>query len=399
MNTDPYIRNLLKKHALNTCTKAEKEILVSFFNNQSEFSTYDMPSVEEINNLSVNELSEIDEKASFRIYENIRGGYDKKRKSLVSQSKKKRFIIKSLSIAALFISFIAVGVLYQNNYFSNTLNLDQELVPKTSITLQLDNGAIKIIDTKESQELVNEEGNVVGKQVKSSIAYSNALKTNELTYNILSIPYGKTFQLLLSDGTKVYLNAGTSIKYPIKFLEGYSREVFLEGEAYFDVATDKEHLFVVNNNGLNVEVYGTKFNVSTYPEDTITDVVLVEGSVSMYKTDDITELNKSDKVLLIPGMKGSFNKKDKQIDTKPVITSIYTSWIHGELVFRDMTFENILKKLERHYNVSITINDKVLANEIFNASFKDVPIQRVLEYLNMTYNIDFVIDNNHITIQ
>lgn len=398
MNTDSYIRNLLKKHALNTCTKEEKEILVSLFKGQGAFSTENMPSVEEINELFVNGLSEIDEKASLVIYENIIGR-NKNIKRLVPQNRKKRVINKSLRVAAVFISFIALGGLYHNNYFSNVSGQNQEVLPSTSITLQLDNGEIKVIDTKESQELVNEEGSIVGKQVKNSIAYLNTVETNELTYNTLKIPYGKTFELLLSDGTKVHLNAGTSIKYPIKFLKGHHREVFLEGEAYFDVAKDKQHLFVVNNSGVNVEVYGTKFNVSTYPEDIITDVVLVEGSVSMYKTNSNSELQESHKVLLTPGVKGSFNKKNKQIKTKPVIASIYTSWIYGELVFRDMTFQNILKKLERHYNVGITINNEELANETFNASFGKVSIQKVLEYLRTTYHIDFTINNNHITIQ
>ncbi|GAA3563379.1 FecR family protein [Snuella lapsa] len=398
MIKDSHIRYLLKKHALNTCSREEKEVLIDFFKNNSVLDIESIPSVEEINELLDEGFQEIDEDASLHIYQEIIG-YDKHKKEGNFSKKSKRSVKRLLKVAAVFTGLMVLGVLYRNNYLSNKQSFGQEDIQQSKITLQLDNGEVKVIDTEEVQDLIDVKGSVVGKQVKNSITYSKDIKVETLTYNTLNIPYGQTFELLLSDGTVVFLNAGTSIKYPVKFLEGHSREVFLEGEAYFDVAKDKDHLFVVNNKGVNVEVYGTKFNVSTYPEDQNTDVVLVEGSVSMYKADSISNPQESEKVMLVPGVKGSFNKTDKTIETEPVITSIYTSWIHGELVFRDMTFENILKKMERRYNVAITIKNNALAKEIFNASFTDVPIERVLEYLKVTYDINYKINNNLVTIQ
>ncbi|MBJ6366671.1 FecR family protein [Snuella sedimenti] len=398
MIKDPHIRHLLKKHALNTCTREEKEILINFFKNNDTLDIGSIPSVEEINEFLEEDPHKIDEEPSLRIYEKIIG-YDKNIKREKTLKKSNSSVKRFLKVAAVFTGLMVLGVLYKNNYLSNKSSFDQEDVQQTNITLQLDNGEIKVIDTEGVQDLTDVKGSVVGKQVKNSITYSKDTEVETLSYNTLNIPYGQTFELLLSDGTVAHLNAGTSIKYPVKFLEGHSREVFLEGEAYFDVAKDKEHLFVVNNKGVNVEVYGTKFNVSTYPEDENTDVVLVEGSVSMYKTDSISNPQESTKVMLVPGVKGSFNKTNETIETKQVVTSIYTSWVHGELVFRDMTFANILKKMERRYNVSITINNDALAQEIFNASFRNEPLEKVLEYLKLTYDINYTIKDNHITIQ
>ncbi|WP_242202767.1 FecR family protein [Aestuariivivens insulae] len=392
MIKDPHIRNLLKKHALNTCSKEEREELVNFFKTQGVKDIDSIPDVEEINELMGEDDFEMEEEASFHIYKDIIA-------HTKDQNNGSGAVKRFLRVAAIFVGFILVGTLYKMSHNSSNLEVDIEHIRQDKVTLQLENGEVKVIDINLTQDLTNEKGSIVGKQVRNSIAYSNKVEIETLTYNTLNIPYGQTFELLLSDGTVVHLNAGTSIKYPVKFLKGYSRDVFLEGEAYFDVAKDKKHRFVVNNKGVNVEVYGTKFNVSTYPEDEVTDVVLVEGSVSMYKTGEQVDSQEQAKVMLKPGIKGSFNKKDKAIETKPVITSIYTSWIHGELVFRDMTFENILKKLERRYNVSITIENKVFAQEVFNASFKDVPIEKVLEYLKITYNIDYTINNNYITIK
>lgn len=172
--------------------------------------------------------------------------------------------------------------------------------------------------------------------------------------------------------------------------------VYLNGEAFFDVAKDKAHPFIVNADNLNVRVLGTHFNVSNYPEDSHTDVVLVEGSVGMYSKGQNFDPEKN--VVLKPGFKGSFNKASFAINTKEVTTGIYTAWIRGELVFRDMTFKNICKKLERHYNISIENNDAALANEKFNASFKDESIENIMSYFNEIHAMKYTINNNKVTI-
>lgn len=301
---------------------------------------------------------------------------------------------KVAAAAAVFIGLITTGSFYVQNITSST----SYVIPENTITLELENGDIKIINEDGKVEVLDTEGKVVGKQDGGSLKYVDSNSKKELAYNTLAVPYGKTFELQLSDGTTVHLNAGSSIKYPVQFIEGLERQVFITGEAYLDVAKDPEHPFIVNANKLNVRVLGTQFNISAYPEDETTEVVLVEGSVSLYTETDRYDTEKN--TLLEPGFKGSFNREKNNIITGKVITSIYTSWINGELVFRNMTFENILKKLERHYNVTIVNNNEVLSQKEFNANFGNEPIENILEELKINYAIDYeIIGNEKIMIK
>ncbi len=155
----------------------------------------------------------------------------------------------------------------------------------------------------------------------------------------MKVPYGKRFNILFSDGSKVSLNSGSILRYPVKFLSNQKREVFLQGEAYFDVAEDKSNLFVVNSEGINVEVYGTKFMVKNYSEDFNSDIVLVSGSVAIKNNEN------EESTLLKPGFKGSVDKTTLKITESKINTKVYTSWIEGEVVFRKESFSQILKKL------------------------------------------------------
>ena len=312
----------------------------------------------------------------------------------ITKSNKKVKTLKLFRVfkyASIVVVFLGLGYLYQNGYFSKN---EPFSIPNEQITLQLENGTIKVINEDGTSQVLDAKGNIIGTQSGTQLVYSNTTEDEKLTYNTLNVPYGKRFEILLSDGTKVHLNAGTSLKYPVKFLKGQNREVFLKGEAFFNVSKDTKHPFIVNADALNVQVLGTQFNISSYPEDIETDVVLVEGSVNLY-----TEEASNNHVLLKPGFKGSYLKNNTgNITTNPVITSIYTSWIDGELVFRNITFENIMKKMERHYNVDIQNNHTELANEKFNASFRNEPIEKILEYFKITYNINYTINNNKILI-
>ena len=191
----------------------------------------------------------------------------------------------------------------------------------------------------------------------------------------------------------MHLNSGSTLKYPLSFDKNKARQVFLKGEAFFDVAERKNQIFSVNTDLINVEVYGTRFNFKNYPEDSSSDIVLVEGSVGLYS-------NYSNKITrLKPGVKGSFNKSDYSITQDQINTSIYTSWINGQVVFRNESFENILIKLERIYNVEI-INNSNRFNETFNAKIdiEKESINEVLSYFNKIYNIEYKTHKNKIII-
>ncbi|MEL7271375.1 MAG: FecR domain-containing protein [Bacteroidota bacterium] len=303
-------------------------------------------------------------------------------------------VFKVLKYAAVILFFLGIGYFYKDDFF-NRQGQDLVFPSENDITLELENGSMKIISEDGTTEIRNKQGHVVGTQKGNRLFYNNTEdKTQVLEYNQLTVPYGKRFELELSDGTIAHLNAGSSLKYPIHFLERKERKVFLVGEAFLEVAKDIERPFLVNANDLDVRVLGTQFNVSAYPEDKTTDVVLVEGSVALS-----SKQMREESILLEPGFKGSLNKEGKSITTKPVITKIYTSWMKGELVFRDVTFENILKKLERHYNVKITNRNLEFSEKRFNANFGDEPIEKVLEYFKQTYGIGYTISEVEIIIE
>lgn len=300
---------------------------------------------------------------------------------------------KYASAAAVFIAVLTIGYFYQQGAF-HTADENMLVPTNASITLQLEDGTIQVIDPNATKDVRDIDGNLVASQAQSQLDYSETNAMEELVYNTLKVPYGKRFDVVLSDGTIIYLNSGTELKYPVSFLSEGNREVFVEGEAYFDVTSDKARPFIVNAEALNVEVLGTEFNVLAYPEDGFTDVVLVEGSVGMY--DDVSADETA--TILSPGFKGVYNKTAQSIATEKVNTSVYTAWRNGELVFRQMPLDNILKKLERHYNITIVNNNKALGQEVFNASFKDQSIEKVLGYLNSLYGIEYKIENNRIII-
>lgn len=307
-----------------------------------------------------------------------------------------RRLLSVMKYAAIAIFFIGVGIIWQQGVFDKTQNA--VIVPRTdAITLELENGDIEIITESGTTHVQNSNGKVVGVRQGNKLVYDKSGDL-ELVYNTLTVPNGKQFSIVLSDGSNVHLNSGSSIKYPINFIKGQKRQVFLTGEAFFDVAHDQVHAFVVNAQDLDIHVYGTKFNVSNYPEDRDTEVVLVEGSVGLRESN--LEIADNAEVYLKPGYMGIYNRSDNNISQEEVNTSIYTSWMNGNLVFRNISFENIIQKLQRHYNVVIINDNEKLAHETFNATIetKHETIEQVFNYFNKVYQIEYKIIENKIII-
>jgi transmembrane sensor len=390
MNENSEIQKLLHKFILNQCTAEETDKVVAYYKKNKR--TSDFPTVDDIKSLS-DEIPEMDAATAEKIFSNVLASAKE-----IEQTKivtKRKPFRKYRAIAASIVVLIGIGISYQRNFFSP--EKDVIITNSNEITLQLENGAIQVISTNKKSEIEDANGNIIGNQNGNKIVYDTETTIEKIVYNIIKIPYGKRFELQLSDGTIVHLNSGTTLKYPIKFIAGENRQVFLDGEAFFDVAKDKTHPFIVNADNLNIRVLGTHFNVSNYPEDKLTDVVLVEGSVGLYTANE--KFNAEKNILLKPGFKGSFSKTDNQIKTKAVVTDAYTAWTKGGLTFREMTFKDISKKLERHYNVTIINQNEKLSNEKFNASFGDEPISKVLSYFNEIHGINYTLKNNEVLIK
>ncbi len=318
----------------------------------------------------------------------------------VFRCRKARSLMK---YAAVGLVFLALGYFVQRNQMK--CNSPGKLVPKEeTITITLDNGTIEALDPLANRTVKDAHGNIIGNQDRSKLTYREAVapiaKGNvpqKLVYNTLKVPYGKRFDVVLSDGTHVFLNSGSSLRYPVKFLKGLDRTVFLTGEAYFDVSKDKEHPFTVHADELDIEVLGTKFNVSHYPEDGNINTVLVEGLVELHKKGK--EEESAGGTLLNPGFKAEWRKAGNDIAIEKIDTDIYTAWVQGKLVFRNTPFRQIRRALERRYNVTIKNKNRDLDEQVFDATFDIETIEEVLESFNKSYAIEYRIEDNEVIIQ
>ncbi len=278
-----------------------------------------------------------------------------------------------LKYAAIFIGVVSLGIALKL-----TLQHKEQPLPENTITLHTGD-AVKTIQEGEKQSIVLASGEVVAVQEGNTLRYDPG-NVDHPVFNELHVPYGKVFTLVLSDGTEIQLNSGTHIKYPVKFPTKGNREVTMTGEAYFKVSKNKEHPFIVNSEQVAVQVLGTEFNVTSYKEQSTINTVLVEGSVSLSHESD-----PESKTLLEPGNKGSWDKTQETMSVEKVDTLLYTSWLNGEIVFRDTPFSELLTKLERAYNVRIVNKNIGLEEKAFNARYniKVESIEDVLEALKI----------------
>ncbi len=173
------------------------------------------------------------------------------------------------------------------------------------------------------------------------------------TMNTLVIPYGSRSSIILADGTKVWLNAGSRLIYPSRFVDK-TREVFLSGEAFFDVEKNEKQPFVVKTTDVLVEALGTRFNVTAYPEEPIVQTVLEDGSVAVKSAG----AGKDEKGLILhPGTMGYFDKKTLETRAVHVDVDEYILWTQGLFYFSDTDLNRITKKLERYFNIQFRYED------------------------------------------
>ncbi len=203
-------------------------------------------------------------------------------------------------------------------------------------------------------------------------------------YNTAETPLGMRSSLTLPDGTKVWLNAGSKLSYPVLF-DDKVREVKLSGEAYFEVKKDKKWPFLVNSGNMNLVVLGTTFNCNAYPENNEIQTVLVEGQVSV--------MNQSATVLeeLQPGELAVFAKNSQQITKSKTDLQKYIAWKSGKLMFRDDRMNLVVEKLQRWYNIDIEIKDKEISDYIYTATFIDESLDQVLKMLALSAPISYTI--------
>lgn len=216
------------------------------------------------------------------------------------------------------------------------------------------------------------------------------LKTEEAkapVYVETKSPSGSTTRLSLSDGTVVELNASSSISYPLYF-QGSSRLVSITGEAYFEVAKDAKHPFIVEANGMKIQVLGTHFNVKSYEDDNKQVTTLMEGAIRV----EIDRGNHSpDKpIVLTPNQQIIFDKNTNEISVHRVDADLYASWKDGQCFFENEKLTDIAKILERHFGVHIAVTSPRLGNQLFSGFFtRKEGLLHILNSFKKNRNLDY----------
>lgn len=259
------------------------------------------------------------------------------------------------------------------------------------ITLQTHTGKKEVLLENSTKRIENSTGGLVAKQNDKEIVYYKQKETPKIAYNTITVPYSKTFKVSLSDGSVIYLNAGSSLTYPEQFKPNSNRVVVLEGEAMFEVAKDPNSPFIVQANQVDIEVLGTTFNVSSYLEDGFTSCVLVEGAVRLSAKD-----HPENSLVLTPNEKSVWQFSEKTFSKELVNTKYYTSWVNGELVFRNTPFAVISKKIERYYDVKFINNNTFLAKQTFTGTIKikESKVEDILELFKIDTKFEYQRRNN-----
>lgn len=213
----------------------------------------------------------------------------------------------------------------------------------------------------------------------------------EEIFNTLVIPVGGLYELELSDGTRVWLNSVSQLRYPVQFT-GKERKVYLSGEAYFDVKTDSLRPFVVESEGMDVRVYGTEFNVTAYQDEKLR-TTLVQGKVGI-KVDGEKEL------LLRPGQMAEYDAQTKHLEVQEVNTYLYTAWIEGTFAFKDETIEEIMGRLSRWYDLNVFYANEGVKKQLYDGIIPQVKdFEDVLRMIEGTATIHFEIKGNTVIVR
>jgi len=331
--------------------------------------------------------------SEYEIFEKIEAFYTLHHKT------KQTFRFKRLfQYAALVVLVLAIGAAIPTFYFTRETYQYTEIVSSSSgkneARLILSGGEEIVLKDKQSDLQFNAAGNQIKIDKDSIFNYKRKSTDNAMAQVI--IPYGKRSSLLLSDGTKVWLNAGSKLTFPQKF-SGKNRKVFLKGEAYFDVFKNKDIPFIVSSDNMNVTVHGTAFNIRNNELESELEVVLVEGSVSM-KDNNMKVSNKE--VQLMPNQKAVFDKTSSKTSVEfDVDVARYTSWKEGLLEFDRESILNVFKRLSRYYNVSFVTETSIELNKKISGKLdlKD-SLEDVMKVISDVAPISFWIDQNKVIV-
>ena len=323
-------------------------------------------------------------------------------KNQIRSSVRKFYLRRHLVQWSVAASIVLAAILTSIGYFRISSDTDivhfaqtiSDIKAENSTRIILQNGEEVRIEKKLSQIKYDVKGENI--LIDSSQRIVQKTDNTNAAFNTVIVPYGKRSQITLSEGTIIWLNSGSKLIYPVIFAKN-QREVYIEGEAVFDVTHMNDKPFVVSTKDFDIKVLGTVFNVSAYTDDNNSSAVLAQGKIELVYTG--ASILSKEKLEISPGSMAVFDHKLRTFEKTQVNPQMFLSWRDGYLTLNREKLENILKKLSRYYNVEMVITDNRLKNETFSGflDLKNSP-EEVLSVINETTPLTYSIDHEKIFI-
>lgn len=383
MGEDQHIRQLFKKYIEGQCTRKEVEQLLSYFGNcgddseMMELISGEMHRDDKIEDAGI--LNSITQTAGQKIFART------KHRSLHLST------FAKVSIAAALLIGLAIFLILSSRVSRNVKKFSDGdisvLAGTDKAVLSLSDGRRIPLGKNAALTLAEENGTKITQEKDGKIIYqgSSGQVEKNLT-NELEVPKGGQFSVTLSDGTKVWLNAGSTLKYPVNFAVRGNRTVQLTGEAYFEVAKDSSRPFVVNTQRQRIEVLGTHFNINSYSEEPKSITTLAEGSVRVRPLSGAMS-----SFVLKPGESAITDTKSTQVGKADMQTAM--AWRKGMIYFRDAPLTEIMRQVSRWYNIEIDYNAKVPDRSFTGGIYRNADLSELLKIL-MLNDIHFTLTEN-----
>ncbi|MCZ4695952.1 FecR family protein [Ancylomarina euxinus] len=388
------LAELLAKEIANKLTEDEKEQLNLFLSDESQAHLIASARKSMVDQAKLNRYKAFDVEAARQKIE-WKINFRKKNRRIRLMNFVRYAAIISLPIAL-------AGWLIYTSVFVNGPQIAQapiEIKPGGSkAMLYLSDGRAVDLERKNENHIKETDGSLILKD-STGLNYTiqpYEIKEAKIHENVVVTPAGGEYQLTLSDGTKVWMNALSEIRYPVKF-SGNTRKVTVSGEVLFDVAKNKDKPFYVSVGDMDIRVLGTQFNVMAYPDEENIETTLIEGAVRLMGQNLDGSHSSVD---LTPGHKADFNRATKSVDVKAVDTDVYTSWRDGKFVFQSEPLDDIMRKMERWYNVKVFFENQDLKDLRFSARLSRYgDIEDILYKMEQTTRVKFIIKDDHVIIR
>jgi ferric-dicitrate binding protein FerR (iron transport regulator) len=390
-STDPRLEYLFKHYFEGTCTRAEKDELLGLIS-QARYDDQLKSLMDQVWT-RLSSAYQLDEDQSERILSGILPPQSMPAKRITGM----HFLRWSGVAAAILVLLAAVWMWHENSPEKIAENTPRTAIQSgNNITpggnkavLILGNGSSVTLDSAHNG-IIAQQGGVAVSKLNGRLSYSEQGNGHEVTiYNTIVTPRGGEYQVVLPDGSKVWLNAASSLRFPTAFT-GTARSVELTGEAYFEVAANKDRPFEVKVNGMEVKVLGTHFDIMAYHDEPVIRTTLLEGSVQVSAG--------SRQIVLLPGQQASLDHSgNSNIEVSRADVQAAVAWKNGLFLFHDTDIRSVLREIARWYDAEVVYKGNI-RGQLNGMISRQAGLQQVFHMLEVTSNLNFTVEGKKIIV-